>query len=128
MVVTALCVIGFTTGVAVSPALADQWDKKTILTVEQPIQVTDTVLQPGQYVLKLNNSNANRHIVQVFNGDQSRIIDTVIAILNYRLQAPVIAGSCSGKYLLERRRRCAPGFIPAITMAKNFDTPSRWQC
>jgi len=88
MVVTALCVIGFTTGVAVSPALAGQWGKKTILTVEQPIQVTDAVLQQGQYVLKLSNSNANRHIVQVFNGDQSRIIDTVIAIPNYRLQAP----------------------------------------
>jgi hypothetical protein len=86
MAVTALCAVGFLTGMAVSPAQADQWDKKTILTVNEPMQVTETLLQPGQYVLKLADSNSNRHIVQIFNGDQTRIIDTVIAIPNYRLQ------------------------------------------
>jgi hypothetical protein len=86
MVVTALCVIGLATGIAVFPAQADQWDKKTILTVDQPIQVTETLLEPGQYVLKLANSDSDRHIVQIFNSDQTRIIDTVLAIPNYRLQ------------------------------------------
>lgn len=85
MVVTMLCVIGFAT-MAVIPAQADQWDKKTILTVDQPIQVTETLLEPGQYVLKLANSDSDRHIVQIFNSDQTRIIDTVLAIPNYRLQ------------------------------------------
>jgi hypothetical protein len=37
-------------------------------------------------VLKLMDSPADRHIVQIFNNDQSRIIDTVLAIPNYRLQ------------------------------------------
>lgn len=86
VVVTTLCVIGFGTGIAVSPAQADQWDKKTILTVDQPIQVTETLLEPGQYVLKLANSDSDRHIVQIFNSDQTHIIDTVLAIPNYRLQ------------------------------------------
>ena len=86
IVFAALCVIGFATGVAVFRAQADQWDKKTILTVDQPIQVTETLLEPGQYVLKLADSNSDRHIVQIFNSDQSRIIDTVLAIPNYRLQ------------------------------------------
>jgi hypothetical protein len=67
-------------------AEADQWDKKTILTVNQPIQVRDTYLQPGTYVFKLMDSSSNRHIVQIFNSDQSRIIDTILAIPNYRLQ------------------------------------------
>jgi len=84
--VTTLCAIGFATGIAVSPAQADQWDKKTILTVDQPIQVTETLLEPGQYVLKLANSDSDRHIVQIFNSDQTHIIDTVLAIPNYRLQ------------------------------------------
>ena len=86
MVVIALCLIGFATDISVFRAQADQWDKKTILTVNQPIQVTETVLEPGQYVLKLAGSNSDRHIVQIFNSDQTRIIDTVLAIPNYRLR------------------------------------------
>jgi len=73
-------------GVVVHPAQADQWDKKTILTVNQPIQVKERLLEPGTYVFKLLDSSSNRHIVQIFNSDQSRIIDTVLAIPNYRLE------------------------------------------
>jgi len=86
MLVTTLCGIGLAAGVVVFRAQADQWDKKTILTVDQPIQVRDTYLPAGKYVLKLLNSSSDRHIVQIYNGDQSHIIDTVLAIPNYRLQ------------------------------------------
>src|SRR5262249_20997686 len=58
----------------------------TILTVDQPIQVTNTLLQPGTYVFKLADSTADRHIVQIFNRDESHIINTILAIPNYRLQ------------------------------------------
>jgi hypothetical protein len=71
---------------AAVPAIAASWDKKTVLTVNQPIQVRDTVLEPGQYVFKLLNSNSDRHIVQIFNADESHIIATELAIPNYRLQ------------------------------------------
>jgi hypothetical protein len=37
-------------------------------------------------VFKLLDSNSDRHIVQIFNEDQTRIIDTELAIPNYRLQ------------------------------------------
>jgi LPXTG-motif cell wall-anchored protein len=67
-------------GIASFHAKADQWDKRTILTVNQPIQVRDTYLEPGQYVFKLLNSSSDRHIVQIFNADQSHIINTVLAI------------------------------------------------
>jgi len=82
----ALCSATVLMGLAVVPARADQWDKKTILTTNQPLQVRDRVLEPGQYVFKLLNSNSDRHIVQIFNADQSHIIDTILAIPNYRLQ------------------------------------------
>ncbi|HXM42183.1 MAG TPA: LPXTG cell wall anchor domain-containing protein [Bryobacteraceae bacterium] len=68
-----------------NPTRADMWDKKTILTVNQPVQVTDTVLEPGQYVLKLLDSQSDRHIVQIFNSDQTHIINTVLAIPRERL-------------------------------------------
>jgi len=66
-------------------ANADAWDKKTVLTVHESIQIPGLVLQPGEYVMKLADSQSNRHIVQVFNGDQSRILTTILAIPNYRL-------------------------------------------
>jgi hypothetical protein len=67
-------------------AQADQWDKKTIITVDQPIQVTNTYLEPGTYVFKLLDSSSDRHIVQIYDRDQNHLIDTVMAIPNYRLQ------------------------------------------
>lgn len=74
-------------GLAVLPVTrADVWNKKTILTVNEAIQVPGAVLQPGTYVMKLMDSIANRHVVQVFNEDQSKLITTVLALPNYRLQ------------------------------------------
>jgi LPXTG-motif cell wall-anchored protein len=67
-------------------ARADEWNKKTIFTINEPIQVSDRLLEPGQYVFKLLNSSSDRHIVQIFNADETQIIDTIIAIPNYRLQ------------------------------------------
>jgi hypothetical protein len=65
---------------------ADQWDKKTTLTIDQPMQVRDTYLEPGQYVFKLVDSSSDRHIVQIFNADQSHLINTIMAIPDYRVQ------------------------------------------
>jgi len=67
-------------------ALADQWNKKTILTVNEPIQVPGKVLQPGKYVMKLLDSPSNRHIVQIFNEREDQLQTTILAIPNYRLQ------------------------------------------
>ncbi|HLK19065.1 MAG TPA: hypothetical protein VKT81_08915 [Bryobacteraceae bacterium] len=74
-------------GVAIAPsARADQWNKKTILTVNETIQVPNKVLPPGKYVIKLLDSPSNRHVVQIFNGDESQLLTTILAIPNYRLQ------------------------------------------
>jgi len=80
-------------GATFSPsAKADDYDKKTILTFSQPIEIPPVhiqgyrVLPAGTYVFKLVNSSSNRHIVQIFNKDQNRIFATILAIPNYRLQ------------------------------------------
>lgn len=67
-------------------AKSDQWDKKTILTISDPLEIPGHVLQPGKYTMKLMDSQSNRHIVQVFNEDGTQIITTILAIPNYRLQ------------------------------------------
>jgi len=74
-------------GVAIAPsARADQWNKKTILTVNETIQVPNKVLPPGKYVIKLLDSPSNRHVVQIFDGDETHLLTTILAIPNYRLQ------------------------------------------
>lgn len=85
---TALAVIGVAVlaGAFVpNHAKADDWNKKTTLTINEPIQIRDTYLQPGQYVLRLLDSQSDRHIVQIFNADQSHLINTIIAIPKERL-------------------------------------------
>lgn len=80
-------------GAAFSPsAKADDYDKKTTLTFSQPIEIPPAhlqgyrVLPAGTYVFKLINSSSNRHIVQIFNENQTKIFATILAIPNYRLQ------------------------------------------
>ncbi|MGH9628056.1 MAG: hypothetical protein ACRD7E_06915, partial [Bryobacteraceae bacterium] len=67
-------------------ALADQWNKKTILTVNETVQIPGAVLEPGKYVMKLMDSPSNRHVVQVFNETEDELQTTILAIPNYRLQ------------------------------------------
>jgi len=74
-------------GTALAPnAPADEWNKKTILTVNEPIQVPNKVLPAGKYVIKLLNSPSDRHIVQIFNADETQLQTTILAIPNYRIQ------------------------------------------
>ena len=49
------------------PTVADEYDKKTIVTFSQPTEVPGIVLQPGKYVIKLLNSSSNRHIAEIMN-------------------------------------------------------------
>jgi len=72
--------------VLVPGAMADQWNKKTYITVNEAIQVPGKVLQPGRYVMKLLNSDSNRHIVQIYNDREDQLQTTILAVPNYRLQ------------------------------------------
>jgi len=65
---------------------ADEWDKKTILTFSGPVQIPGATLPAGSYVFKLADLNGNRHVVQVFDKDEKRIVSTILAIPNDRLE------------------------------------------
>jgi hypothetical protein len=73
-------------GMFLNPARADQWNKKTILTFSQPIEIPGKVLPAGTYIFKLLDSNSWRHIVQIWNEDGTELITTILAIPNYRLE------------------------------------------
>ena len=80
-------------GAAFSPSLkADDYDHMTIITFSAPVEIPPVhisgmkVLPAGTYVFKLVNSSNDRHIVQIFNKDQTKIYATILAIANYRLK------------------------------------------
>ena len=74
-------------------AKADDTDKKTTITFSAPVEIPAvhvtgmSVLPAGTYVFKLLSSSSNRHIVQIFNKEQTKIYATILAIPNYRLVA-----------------------------------------
>jgi hypothetical protein len=87
MVKTVLVVLALSLlGILMAPqARADGWNKKTIMTFDQPVEIPGQVLPAGTYTFQLFNSLSDRHIVQVFNADGTQILATILAIPNYRL-------------------------------------------
>ena len=67
-------------------ARADEWNKKTVMTFSQPVEIPGQILPAGTYTFVLLDSPSDRHIVQIFDADGSHLIATVLAINNYRLR------------------------------------------
>lgn len=71
---------------AIFSVRADEWNKRTVVTFNQPVELPHIVLPPGTYVFKLLDSTSDRHIVQIFNKEETHIFATILAIPNYRLE------------------------------------------
>jgi hypothetical protein len=104
-------------------AHADEWDKTTKVTFSEPVQVPGKVLPAGTYTFKLLNSDSDRHIVQIFNADQTSLITTILAIPNERLEP-------AGKTILTYDERpsgqpmaLAAWFYPGNTVGQEFVYP-----
>jgi hypothetical protein len=104
---------------------ADVYDKKTILKVNETIEVPGAVLPPGEYVVKLVDSQANRHIVRFLNKEENEVLSTVIAIPNSRMKP-------SGKTEFEWHETPAgqppalkAWFYPGDTFGQEFAYPER---
>jgi len=86
-VLKAVCCAAMLTVLTAPGARADEWNKKTILTFSGPVQIPGATLPAGSYVFKLADLAGNRHVVQVFDKDEKKIITTLLAIPNDRLEA-----------------------------------------
>jgi len=89
--VTTLFCLGLAGMLAAPSAHADEWNRKTVVTFSEPIAIPGVhlrgwgVLPAGTYVFKILDSQSDRHIVQIFNQDETTIYATILAIPNYRL-------------------------------------------
>jgi hypothetical protein len=72
----------------VTAAKADTWDKKTIVTFRDSVEIPGQVLPAGTYVFKLANSVSDRHIVQIWNEDETQMLATILAVPDHRSDVP----------------------------------------
>lgn len=81
-VVVVVVALGF---VFVPKAGASDWDQKTIVTFNRPIEVPGAVLDPGTYVFAVLDGMGlgTRDIVQVRNKDEDQIYATFITVPKY---------------------------------------------
>jgi hypothetical protein len=80
------CLVAISAVFVSSNAKADQWDKATKLTFTSPIEVPGMALGSGTYWFTLGDFNSNRNLVHIWNADRTRLITTILAIPDYRLQ------------------------------------------
>jgi hypothetical protein len=85
-VVIATCVATVATSL-LPRASASEWDKKTIVTFNTPVEIPGgKVLPAGTYVFKRLDSAADHNILQIFDKDEKQLYATILAIPNYRLE------------------------------------------
>lgn len=83
----------FLVAMAAPVAQADAWNRKTVFTFSSPVEIPGVhlagwgVLPAGTYVFKILDSQSDRHIVQIFNKEETTIYATILAIPNFRLKA-----------------------------------------
>jgi hypothetical protein len=91
--ITTMCGIALMSAIFTPTANADAWNRKTVITFSAPVEIPPvhlkgwSVLPAGTYVFKILDSQSDRHIVQIFNQDETVVYATVLAIPNYRLKA-----------------------------------------
>lgn len=70
-----------------SPAVAQPWNDRTILEFTDPVAIPGATLQPGRYVFRIADSDSARHVIRVFDQEESRLIATLHAIPMQRSEA-----------------------------------------
>ena len=112
---------------AFSPGVkADGWNKKTVVTFSQPVEIPGGIVLPaGTYVIKLLDSLSNRHIVQIFNQDQTHIYATILAIPNWRLDVTDKTVMTFGERAAGDPQAIRSWFYPGDNFGQEFVYPKR---
>jgi hypothetical protein len=74
-----------------TPAMADEWNKRTELQFSGPVEIPGRVLLAGKYVFELAESNSDRNIVEIFSEDskgRENLVATILATPDYMTNTP----------------------------------------
>jgi hypothetical protein len=78
---------------SVTPAVADQWNERSIMTFSEAVRVPGATLAPGTYVFELAEPDSSPHVIRIRNEKTSDVVATVQAV-------PVKRNSASGETIL----------------------------
>jgi outer membrane protein OmpA-like peptidoglycan-associated protein len=105
-------------------ARADDWNKATRLTFNQPFEIPGMVLPAGTYVFKRADS-VDPHVIEISNADETHVYATLETISDYRMEP-----SDKTVVTFEEREKGSPEaikswFYPGDTIGEEFVyTPS----
>lgn len=105
---------------------ADTWNKKTVVTFSQPVEVPGGVVLPaGTYVFELVDSLSDRHIVRIFNKDKTHVYATILAIPNWRLKVTDKTVMTFGERSVGSPEAIRSWFYPGANSGEEFVYPKR---
>jgi hypothetical protein len=84
--VFAALAVGLMNSSPVASLKAGEFDKKTIITISQPVAVEGTILPSGQYVLKLQDKSQVQDVIEIFNSNETALLMKILPIHASRLQ------------------------------------------
>ncbi len=105
-------------------ARADEWNKKTVLTFNKPVEVPGMVLQAGTYVFR-RMDGANPNVVQILNGDETHVYATLLTTPDYRIDPSSGAAITFGERSSGAPEAIKEWFYPGDTIGQEFLYPAR---
>jgi hypothetical protein len=104
-------------------AKADQWNRKTVATFSDSVEIPGQVLPAGTYIFKLLDSTADRNIVEVWNSAETQLLATLKTI-------PEVRTETQGKVIFEFDERSGDSpmairswFFPGQSTGRDFVYP-----
>jgi hypothetical protein len=104
-------------------AYADDWDKATRITVNQPFEIPGMVLPAGTYIMKIVDLAAERHVVRFLSEDGLTVYATLIGIPNFRLEPTDKTSITFYESELNRPRALHEWFYPGRQYGIEFAYP-----
>ncbi len=77
--ISAMLFIAMTLSSAVQEPYSIEWNKKSTLSSDRPLEFPGIVLEPGTYIIRLKESTETRALVEICNQDESHVLGTVRA-------------------------------------------------
>jgi len=113
------------TAMLMPSARADEWNKQTFLTFSGPVQVPGATLPAGTYMFKLADLQGNRHIVQIFDKDGTKLYTTILAIPDQRVEPSDKPVVMFGETPAGTPAAIKAWFYPGDTIGDEFVYPRR---
>jgi hypothetical protein len=106
-------------------AYADDWDKATRITVNQPFEIPGKILPAGTYIVKIADLVGERHVVRFLSEDGLTVYATLIGIPSYRFEPTDNTAFTFYESEMNRPRAVHSWFYPGYRYGVEFAYPEK---